>query len=55
MVSKYQLLEATIVHIIALIFQDQFRHIKSAPSNSLTYKLALCVACVNDEFEGLRD
>eukprot|EP00111_Clytia_hemisphaerica_P009870 TCONS_00028921-protein len=34
--------------------KDQFRHIKSAPANSLTYKLALCVACVNDEFEGLQ-
>ena len=36
------------------IFQEMFRQLKSAPADSLTHKLAVCMCIVNHSHGGLR-
>ena len=41
-------------YLFDIVFQDRYRHFKTAPEDSLTYKLAVLLCVVNHSHGGLK-
>ncbi len=51
---KLTLRHSLFIHFGLAVLQEMFRQFKSAPSDSLTYRLAVCMCVVNHSYGGVR-